>query len=96
MVNHTGHSPGRVDVIDKELVDLLVDEYTLVARELYPDLASTLTGSVDVEPSDGDMRDALTDCMADRICDAERMRGGAFQYEFRVAAEAIAIHFCGT
>jgi hypothetical protein len=92
---------------DAELVDLYVDEYKPVAQGLYPDLEQALSdGSMGYieEPnvSDKDMRDALEDCMTDRIYDGERRSDGTtaewteeWSASIREAARRIAIHFCG-
>ena len=92
--------------LDTELVELYVDEYDSVAQGLYPDLEQAVaccgrsfsdSGYIE-EPnvSDDDMRDALSDTMADRIYDEETQRGSKVPFpEIREAANRIAIRYCG-
>ncbi len=94
--------------LDLELVDLYVDEYTPVAMGLYPDLEQAISTSGGIGfkenpnvPND-DMRDALQDCMSDRIYDGERRADGtttewteSWSASIREAARRIAVHFCG-
>jgi hypothetical protein len=98
-------------IFDAELVELMVDVYTPVARDLFADLECSLMPDM---PDDypfceykdykmSDMRDALGDCMADRIHDLERNPttgkspewSEEYSNSIREAANRIAIHFCG-
>jgi len=80
--------------IDRELVSLYVDEYRDEAAGLIPDLEDSLLGCDTPDgPSGSDMRDALEDTMADRICDGEMQRGTEYCDEFRAAGKAIAEYF---
>jgi len=55
-----------------------------------------VTQEYDREPDDTVMRDTLTDCMADRICDGEcHEHKGNYCPEFREAAKLIARYYYG-
>ena len=77
---------------DNELIELLADEYQMMAAQLYNDLADSMIGCDTPEgPSVEDLNDGMTDCMADRIYDEEVIRrGGEHCPEFREAAKLIA------
>jgi hypothetical protein len=79
-------------MLDQELVELYVDEYISLAGQLYNDLAYSICDHCDVmgepDPEPNVMRDALADCMADRICDSEQPK--KYLPEIRKAAEIIA------
>jgi hypothetical protein len=97
-------------IFDAELVELMVDVYTPVARDLFNDLENSLMpDNSNCDPCDykdykmSDMRDALSDCMADRIHDLERNPttgkspewSEEYSNSIREAANRIAVHFCG-
>jgi hypothetical protein len=83
-------------ILDLELVDLYVDEYDNHAQGIIPDLQAGMFCEIIGSPSDSEMRDALSDCIGDHICDSETIRyNGNHQPEFGAAAKKIAERYFG-